>query len=681
MEASKIKLLEFIGSSKRTFNIPVYQRNYDWKEEHCRRLFYDIEQIAKSEFTIEHFLGTVVYVIGSAQPNFIEFTLIDGQQRITSIMLFIKALHESVMENDLKEDILETYLINKRAPETLRIKLKPIESDMNAYEKIIENGSESENSNIVRNYKLFQSLIQESEFSPEELYRALNNVEIVYIALEKEKKSENPQLIFESLNSTGLTLTQADLIRNFLLMNHEYEEQKRLYKAYWLKIEKNLPNAIISDFVRDYLTMKSGSIPIKDKVYSTFKEYVRVNNQFDEEGILDELLIYSEYYSWLLNCNSPSKDLNELLQQLQQIRSTVTYPALLFVFEDCFAFKKITPETLLSIIQSLLSYLYRRLVCEYPTNALNKVFASLSIELEKCKLTNDTYYERAVEILASKTGSATFPRDQEFKRSFIIKDLYKTKIDKYTLFQLEKHAKKEFIELNDDITVEHIMPQKLTPGWKIDLGKKYEEIYTEFIHTVGNLTLTGYNPELSNKRFSEKKCILGTSNISISRDLIKYEYWNDETIRNRAEILFEIANRIWSIPQKYNDMSNENTIDYDIDYCIMDEVNVTGEKPRKVIILDMEYTVSSWKDMLREICKQLYDLDSQLFESFTKHKDFEGRERRIISDRIDNLISPFRLSENIFIETNLSANAILNYCRLIAEKYDMQNDVLFCMRP
>ncbi|MBU5676817.1 DUF262 domain-containing HNH endonuclease family protein [Alkaliphilus sp. MSJ-5] len=681
MEANKIRLLEFIGSSKRTFNIPVYQRNYDWKEEHCKRLFLDIEHIASSNFEVDHFLGTIVYVIGSTQPNFMEFIVIDGQQRITSVMLLIKALYDKIEDTELKEDILETYLINKRAPQTLRLKLKPIESDMLAYEKIIENENIADSSNIIKNYNLFKQLVDKSSYSAESLYNALNNIEIVYIALDKDKKSENPQLIFESLNSTGLTLTQADLIRNFLLMNHEYEEQKRLYKNYWSKIEGYLPNAIISDFVRDYLTMKSGLIPKKDKVYKSFKEFVNENINYNEEQILEELLIYAEYYSWLINCNSPNKMLNELLQQLQQMKSTVTYPAMLYIFEDCFAYKKITVDNLIEIIRIILSYLYRRLICEYPTNALNKIFATLSSELEKLVLTDETYYDAVVKILASKSGSGTFPRNEEFRRAFILKDLYKTKIDKYTLFQLEKYNNKEVVDLNGEITVEHIMPQKLSPSWQIDLGKRYEEIHKEFLHTIGNLTLSGYNPKLSNKRFYDKKEILINSNISISRDLTKYSIWNEETIKDRAEYLFKIATLIWNLPEKYNYAIDVDKIDYDIDYNIMDDLNVTGEKPRQLIILDMEYNVNSWKDVLREICRKLYELDAQIFESFVKHKDFEGRERRIISNSSDGMNSPFKLTEKIYIETTLNANAILNYCKLIVEKYDMQNDIFFRLRP
>ena len=267
------------------------------------------------------------------QPTFIEFVLIDGQQRITSITLLLKALYDVITDEELKEDIYESYIINKRAPEALRIKLKPIESDMSAYESILSNGNQNSDNNIINNYNLFKNLIEKSEIPPERLYNALNNVELVYIQLEKDKKSENPQMIFESLNSTGLSLTQADLIRNFLLMNHSYEEQNTLYKEYWLKIEKSLSNSKISDFVRDYLTMKTSKISTKDRVYENFKEYaIDPANNLDEQGLLEDLLIYAKYYSAFLYFNSQNKNINCCLEQFQQLKSTTVYPVLLYIF-------------------------------------------------------------------------------------------------------------------------------------------------------------------------------------------------------------------------------------------------------------------------------------------------------------------------------------------------------------
>lgn len=679
MEANKIRLLEFLGSGKRTFNIPVYQRNYDWKTEHCTRLFKDVEKIALSDFQIEHFLGTVVYVISQIQPNFLEFVLIDGQQRITSVTLLLKALYDAIEDEELKEDIYESYIINKRAPEGLRIKLKPIESDMSAYENILSKDIGKSDSNIYNNYMTFKSLIANSEATPEQLYNALNNVELVYIQLEKDKKSENPQMIFESLNSTGLSLTQADLIRNFLLMNHSYDEQKKLYKEYWLKIENLLTNSKISDFVRDYLTMKTYKISVKDKVYETFKNFaLDPKNNFDEQGLLEDLLVFAKYYSNFLYCNSENTKINYCLEQFQQLKSSTVYPVLLYIFDDCYAYKKIDESELVNIMNILISYIFRRLICGYPTNALNKIFANLIDEIER---SNETKYsDKILSILAQKTSTGTFPKNKEFELEFMQKDLYKSKIDKYTLCMLENSLNKEKVLVSNDITVEHIMPQTLTPQWQIELGKKYENIHAQYLHTIGNLTISGYNSELSNKDFSDKKDIYRKSNISLCRDICDYDKWNDESIKKRAKSLFNIAINIWSLPEKYNLIKeNANIIDYSSPYNIQSNINITGEKPKQLIILGSEYNITTWKDMLRTLCGVLYDLDNTIFYNLTKHKDFAGRDRRIISDTNERLRNPHKIADNLYIETNLSALDILNYCKIICNHYQVSDDVYFML--
>lgn len=486
-------------------------------------------------------------------------------------------------------------------------------------------------------------------------------------------------MIFESLNSTGLSLTQGDLIRNFLLMNHSYEEQIRLYKEYWLKIEKFLTNSGISDFVRDYLTMKNGSIPNKDKVYAYFKIFAsNTDTNMDEEGLLEDLLLYAEYYSWFILCNSPYEKINICLSQFQQLRSTTVYPTLLYIFEDCFEYKKFSLDELENILNFFISYLFRRIICGYSTSALNKIFASFVSAIEKTE--GKSEYEKVVKILMNKTSSGTFPRDEEFKVEFVKKDLYKTKIDKYTLYQIERYNSKEFVELSDEITVEHIMPQKLTPAWNIELGNKYEEVYTQYLHTIGNLTLTGYNSNLSNKSFSDKKEIFRTSNLSINRTIDKFDSWTKENIICRAVDLFEIAKKIWFIPEGYNKSITNEIIDYSVDHNIMDELNVTGEKPKQLIIADMEYSVNSWKDVFRKLSDILYEFDNNQFKKFVQHSDFKGRERRIIGDKKEVMTSPYEIADGIFIETNLSANAIINYCRIMASHYEMQDDISIMLR-
>jgi len=673
MEARKIKLLEFIGNGKKTFNIPVYQRNYDWKEEQCRKLFEDIQNIVKSDYEIEHFLGTVVFVSSKSEMNFNEYVLIDGQQRITSIMLLLKVLHEKVTDENDKEEIWEEYLINKRAPEeNLRIRLKPVESDGMPYKKLIEENDISLTSNVCKNYRLFEKLIQESNYSAEEIYKALGKIELVYIQLEKGKKSENPQMIFESLNSTGLSLTQGDLIRNYLLMNHEYEKQKMLYKNFWLEIEKRITNEKISDFVRDYLTMKNGSISNKDKVYDDFKKYIKQNNEnMDEEGILEELKTYSEYYSWFLNGNSPNNKINEKLSEFRYLRNTTVYPLILSVFEDTYSYKNINENELFDILNLLISYIFRRSVCGYTTNSLNKVFASIVVLLKSKDI-----YKQIEKGLMSKS----FPGDEEFRAEFIKCNFYKkgTEFCKYTLKLLEIFENKEQTDM-ENITIEHIMPQTLNSEWRIELGSKFEQIHSEYINTIGNLTLTGYNPELSNKNFELKKRYYEESNIKMSREIANYDKWKDTEIKDRAEQLFEKAKRIWKLPQGY-DNKNIDNLEYGKNYLLGSNINITGKKPSKLIISGKEYSIKSWKELIEKLCLELYELEPRILRELIYNPSFKGKEKDIVTQNKEKLRAPVKIDEDLYIESNLNSNAILNYANMIATEYELEEEIFFVLR-
>ena len=673
MEARKIKLLEFIGNGKKTFNIPVYQRNYDWREEQCRKLFEDIQNIVKSDYEIEHFLGTVVYVSSKAEMNFNEYILIDGQQRITSVMLLLKVLHEKVMREDYKEEIWEEYLINKRVPEeNLRIRLKPVESDGMPYKKLIEENDVSLASNICKNYKLFEKMVEESNYSPEEVYKALGKIELVYIQLEKGKKSENPQMIFESLNSTGLSLTQGDLIRNYLLMNHEYEKQKMLYKNFWLEIEKEIANEKISDFVRDYLTMKNGLISNKDKVYDDFKKYIKQNKEnMDEEGILKELKSYSEYYSWFLNGNSPNDKVNQKLEEFRYLRNTTVYPLILSVFEDAYLYKNITEKELLDILELLISYIFRRSVCGYTTNSLNKIFASIVVSLKN----KDIYYQ-IEKVLMNKS----FPKDEEFRAEFIKCNFYKkgTKFCKYALKSLESIENKEQIDMGN-ITIEHVIPQTLNSEWRIELGNKFEQIHFAYLNTIGNLTITGYNSELSNKSFKVKKERYKDSNIKICREIANYDNWREREIKDRAEKLYEKAKKIWKVPQGYDDKNIDN-LEYGKNYLLGSDINITGKKPSKLIISENEYSVKSWKELLEKLCAELYKIEPQLLKELIYNPSFKGKEREIVTLNKEKLRAPIKIDEDLYIESNLNSNAILNYANMIAIEYELEEEIFFKLK-
>mgnify|MGYP000975740042 FL=1 len=680
MEAKKIRILDFIGKGKKTFNIPVYQRNYDWQEENCKKLFTDIENIIKHNEEIEHFLGTVVYVLTKIERDYEEYVLIDGQQRITSISLLLKALHEKIISEDTKESIWEQYLINKKSPDNIRIRLKPIESDSVSYKQLIDNNDDSSNSNVCRNYKIFKELLENSHYSAEQIYSALYKIELVTIKLEKDKKSENPQLIFESLNSTGLSLTQADLIRNYLLMNSEYEKQTVLYKNFWLKIEIELTNKKISDFIRDFLTMKTGKIANKNKVYDDFKEYMRIQKELNEEAVLEELVTYSKYYNWFLNANSNNEKLNEKLKHFKYLKNTTVYPLLLSIFEDTYYYKKLDEDKLLKIIDLLISYIFRRTICGYKTSSINKVFASIPKKILENQNEKDIYFKIEKNLMERRLETI-FPRDEEFKLNFIKYNFEKNKeLLRYTLKELEQKVSNNVINDTSNLNIEYIMPENLNSEWKLELGeKKFENTHLEYLGTIGNSSLIENDLLRYNKNFKTKKEFYQKSNIEITRNINNYQVWTDNEIKNRAEQLYEKSKEIWSIPSGYK-IQKLNNIEYGKEYLLNSSINVTGEKPDKLIIDGIPYPVKSWKGLLEKLCIELYNLDSDIFKELIYNPNFQTKERVILSNSISKLRQPIEISNDLYIESNLNANAILSYADIIAANFELSDEIYFVLK-
>ena len=680
MEAKKIRILDFIGKGKKTFNIPVYQRNYDWQEENCKKLFTDIENIIKHNEEIEHFLGTVVYVLTKIERDYEEYVLIDGQQRITSISLLLKVLHEKIISEDTKESIWEQYLINKKSPDNIRIRLKPIESDSVSYKQLIDNNDDSSNSNVCRNYKIFKELLENSHYSAEQIYSALYKIELVTIKLEKDKKSENPQLIFESLNSTGLSLTQADLIRNYLLMNSEYEKQTVLYKNFWLKIEIKLTNKKISDFIRDFLTMKTGKIANKNKVYDDFKEYMRIQKELNEEAVLEELVTYSKYYNWFLNANSNNEKINEKLKHFKYLKNTTVYPLLLSIFEDTYYYKKLDEDKLLKIIDLLISYIFRRTICGYKTSSINKVFASIPKKILENQNEKDIYFKIEKNLMERRLETI-FPRDEEFKLNFIKYNFEKNKeLLKYTLKELEQKVSNNVINDTSNLNIEYIMPENLNSEWKLELGeKKFENTHLEYLGTIGNSSLIENDLLRYNKNFKTKKEFYQKSNIEITRNINNYQVWTDNEIKNRAEQLYEKSKEIWSIPAGYK-IQKLNNIEYGKEYLLNSSINVTGEKPDKLIIDGIPYPVKSWKGLLEKLCIELYNLDSDIFKELIYNPNFQTKERVILSNSISKLRQPIEISNDLYIESNLNANAILSYADIIAANFELSDEIYFVLK-
>lgn len=643
-------------------------------------MFTDIENIIKHNEEIEHFLGTVVYVLTKIERDYEEYVLIDGQQRITSISLLLKALHEKIISEDTKESIWEQYLINKKSPDNIRIRLKPIESDSVSYKQLIDNNDDSSNSNVCRNYKIFKELLENSHYSAEQIYSALYKIELVTIKLEKDKKSENPQLIFESLNSTGLSLTQADLIRNYLLMNSEYEKQTVLYKNFWLKIEIELTNKKISDFIRDFLTMKTGKIANKNKVYDDFKEYMRIQKELNEEAVLEELVTYSKYYNWFLNANSNNEKINEKLKHFKYLKNTTVYPLLLSIFEDTYYYKKLDEDKLLKIIDLLISYIFRRTICGYKTSSINKVFASIPKKILENQNEKDIYFKIEKNLMERRLETI-FPRDEEFKVNFIKYNFEKNKeLLKYTLKELEQKVSNNVINDTSNLNIEYIMPENLNSEWKLELGeKKFENTHLEYLGTIGNSSLIENDLLRYNKNFKTKKEFYQKSNIEITRNINNYQVWTDNEIKNRAEQLYEKSKEIWSIPAGYK-IQKLNNIEYGKEYLLNSSINVTGEKPDKLIIDSIPYPVKSWKGLLEKLCIELYNLDSDIFKELIYNPNFQTKERVILSNSISKLRQPIEISNDLYIESNLNANAILSYADIIAANFELSDEIYFVLK-
>ena len=669
MDAGTIRLLEFLNRQKSVFRIPVYQRKYEWNDEQVNQYFYDIEKIALNQEYEGHFLGTIVFVRSNFPNMGTDYNIIDGQQRITTTFLFLKAIYDSLEDGDYrKEEISELYFTNKHVETAYLQKLILVEGDREKYEELLVHNQSESPTKIHMNYKRLMYLIQHSKADVIKLYDALTKIKIVYIELEQGKRDENPQTIFESLNSTGLSLTESDLIRNYLLMNEAPNLQEALYKHYWLRLEELLTNAKISDFIRDYLTMKTGVISNKNRVYQNFKLYISQQHITSEE-ILKDLNRFANHYHVFLNPNSSDERVSDYLQVIDQLKSTVTYPYLLRLFDKHYNEDSIPLDEFEKILQYTTSYLVRRLIINLPTNALNKVFAGIGKEMQK-KETNESELGAFINYLMSRTGSALFPRDEKVKEAIKTGDMYNrnNKLAKLILSKIESYSHKETVEFNQ-LTIEHVMPNTLTPEWRNELGNNAIADHILLKDTLGNLTLTNYNSELSNKSFYEKKQYYKESNIKITRDVGSYDQWNKKSISHRSESVFELVIEIWPTP--YDAFKNKmDEINTDAFYPIYELLNVTGQKPRTLLMKEQDYPLSTWKGILLSCLDWIANDDLERFLDLPKQKKFQ----KLLS-YTSEVLRRGESIHGIFVETNLDAQSIYNYVGMLAEHFDVEEEV------
>ncbi len=600
MEADVTTLLNFIkGNQKNQFVIPIYQRLYSWEKEQCQQLWDDIIKIGGNDKMDRHFIGSILYVLDGITHSNNALLIIDGQQRLTTITLLLTALRNHL--SDKRKEIEDHYLINSDKDGDKRFRLILSDSDKDTLLSLIDENRRKPSepsSKIVENFKLFEEWVSNTN-KLETIFKGLEKLMIVEIALEKEK--DDPQLIFESMNSKGIELTQTDLIRNYIVMETEVEKQEGFYNKYWRAMEEDLNKykKWFDRFVRHYLTIKTGKIPNINRIYVAFKDYQQKEG-IEIEALLQDLQKYCGYFCQIA-FKKEADDLNKALSFLVDLDMDVVYPLLLELYSD-YSDGVLSQQDFISIIALIESYLVRRAVCGLGTNSLNKVFPSFTKHIQK-----DEYFKSLKAHFGYLTNNQRFPNNDEFKKLFITIDFYKLKkID--TFFErLENFGREERVYAHE-YTIEHIMPQKLTEEWKRDLGENFQEIHNKYLHTIGNLTLTGYNSKYSNKSFKEKQGMekgFKDSPLKLNQGLRGLESFGEEEIKKRANDLADLALKIWTYPK-------------------LDAETLEKYKPKKDKKEKKVYDLSSYKfgshsrELFDILSKEIKALDERITENFNQ---------------------------------------------------------------
>lgn len=674
MKANKVWLFsDLIEKNKRVFKVPVYQRNYDWTNVQCEKLYSDIIKAWTDD--VHHFTGTIVYVEdvnGGSGLN--EVLIIDGQQRITTIYILLKALLDlSKGNSDRVESEVTDVMFNRNCDEEYKVKLKPVQTDNNQLMYLIQDKVEKmdRTTNVYKSYITFKKLIQnslEDGFELKDILFGIKKLEVVEIILDKHQ-GDMPQKIFESINSTGLDLSLADLIRNYLLMDED--NQDYLYQEYWLDIEKNVGYKNLGDFFINYINSQVTKAVNSKNAYTLFKETCEFNS-YSHEDVLKKLKRTSKYYGVFIGENiSYSKEIQRLLVSFNMIKQTTVLPFIFNIFDD-FEDGKIEEEELINILEYTLTYLIRNTTCESTKN-LSKFMKSLYTRaFSECK---ENCFKKFISFLNNLKANDRMPDDKEFFEALIYKPIYKKSICKYVLSSIE-NSTKETIN-TDNLTIEHILPQKENAVlWKKSLGEEYSKVYEVYLHTLGNLTFTGYNSELGTKSFSEKKRIIRENSKAtiLNKYVLSANDWNEDAILTRAKNLAELVVKKFKYIEIDNDVDEKNNLYYNL----TEKIDYRGTKPREFSLIG-EYTkVTSWKDLLSKFIILTFNMDNSIYNEFA-NSDFsiENATRAYITHDNRKLRDGIEIENSgIYYESNLSANNILSFIKSIVLKMNLELDDL-----
>lgn len=686
-------LNDYIEPNKKQYCIPVFQRDYAWTEEQCTKLFEDIVMAYKKDRP--HFCGSFVYAPLGSKKHIDSYIIIDGQQRFTTLYILIKALADSA-DDDRDKEALQRYLYNEDKfdryglDEKSKLKLKPVKTDNDQLLLLmsgkIEQMDKSRRGIIYHNYMLFMQLIKSflEESSANSVLMINDGIEKLICADIRLDTDDNAQEIFERINSTGIKLGLADLIRNYILMTDT--DQERLYEEYWLTVQNLLPDKLLDNFFIDYLNMKSDGFVKESEAYKSFKQ-VYVEGKYDNEKMLQEILHYAkQYYVFCYGSSDFGAEVNKALAGLRKLKQTTVYLFLFRVFDD-YENGIINQNELVRVLKMLLSYSIRRLVCEIGSNTLRGLYKTLYGRVFEKKENKNTYYDSLVSFFLQQTSKNTIPSDNEFLTALQEKNLYsKNALCKYLLCAIENQGREPLD--TENLSIEHIMPQNknLSMSWQKMLGENWQSVHEKYLHTLGNLTLTGYNSELGDKPFEKKKEKLEETITHIAvlySDVKDKSEWNSVNMEKRAKRLAKIILKLFPIEQPITKI--EYTDPHYKLYTLANPDDATYKTVNYFEFLGERVNVSSFAEMVRSIAQILYDMDNSIIDDMAKkHEPLPEWTMPAFSYEEDGVRNPFKLRNcNIYISTGYSASACIFFIRGLMKKYefDISEDFVYSAKP
>ena len=672
-------ITNFLSQNGQQYKIPVYQRNYEWSKEQCKKLFEDIVQAAKRNQL--HFTGSIVFQPLAPIKGINNSIVIDGQQRLTTIYILIKALVD-MAASDAEKAIPMAALFNTdqfnqfNLDDTTKVKLKPAKDNNDQLLNLLYNKHEKmdKSCEIYRNYTYFCDLIKEQQdlgISVSDIYRGIGLLTVAVIQLDVNDKAQE---IFERINSTGIPLSLADKIRNHVLMTDL--DQDRLYEDYWLKVEKLLPREQLSLFFQDYLNIKIDGFVKEGDAYDVFKEVYK-NGGYTNETMLKEILHYSEYYHTFLNGNKQyGAEIDDLLKNLQQLKQTTVFLFLFRVFDD-YHDGIIDKKELAKVLRFLLNYSIRRLICEIGSNSLRGLYKTLYSRVFARKENKDHYYDSIVSFFQQLTSRDALPDDKTFALALKQNNLYrKNALCKFLLIAIENQGK-EKLE-TDDLSIEHIMPQNknLSTAWQKMLGEEeWKEVQEHYLHTLGNLTLTGYNSELGDLPFAEKKRKINDVSskvVVLYEDVKSCDLWNATAIEARADRLAAIILKLFPIelPSVSISFADPRYQEYTCD----DPETATYKTPNYYVLQGERVNATNFAEMLRSIIRRLYENNPAIIETMARNNErLLSWSQNVMFSYDSSLVYGDTMigDSGIYQSVGFSASHIMYIIRALLDKYDI----------